>query len=243
MGVVPTMGTGKPSSCATNFAVVERDGVLWIWRGHVLTADASKLPRYPAAEQSLTVDTTLDYDCDWTHVMESNLASPDLTMGETAPAAATSARFNAPNVVHHQRSEGAFYEEMHVVPIAPQRTRVMLRQQFRTEGALSVALQLPGSLPLFTWLVRNWNYRVAAEKYESLMQGQVAQREGDLVARFRAWHEDALENDGQPYFIRWDNREVSRYGPQIDDADTGTYGLKKSYVQNSPKVVYAPLRP
>merc|ERR1712194_604948 len=102
------MGTGKPSSCATNFAVVERDGVLWIWRGHVLTADASKLPRYPAAEQSLTVDTTLDYDCDWTHVMESNLASPDLTMGETAPAAATSARFNAPNVVHHQRSEGAF---------------------------------------------------------------------------------------------------------------------------------------
>ena len=31
--------------------------------------------RYPAAEQSLTVDTTLDYDCDWTHVMESNLVS------------------------------------------------------------------------------------------------------------------------------------------------------------------------
>ena len=61
----------------------------------------------------------------------------------------------------------------------------------------AVAMQLPGSLPLFTWLVRNWNYRVAAEKYESLMQGQVAQREGDLVARFRAWHEDALENDGQ----------------------------------------------
>ena len=136
-------------------------------------------------------------------------------------------------------------------------------------------MQLPGSLPLFIWLVRNWNYRVAKEKYESLIQGQVAQREDDLVARFRAWHENALANHGQarasspfriihqclfrflqcltrsfpssfavqPYFTRWDDREVDRYGPQIDDADTGTYGLKKSYVQNGPKDVYAPLRP
>lgn len=45
----------------------------------------------------------------------------------------------------------------------------------------------------------------------------------------------------QPYFTRWDDREVDRYGPQIDDADTGTYGLKKSYVQNSPTDLYAPL--
>ena len=104
---VPTMGTGKSSACATNFAVAERDGILWIWRGHLLTADASKLPRraaargfergvhctgcalltccvlcgdsrreYPTPSQSLTVDTTLDYDCEWTHVMESNLVRP-----------------------------------------------------------------------------------------------------------------------------------------------------------------------
>ena len=46
------------------------------------------------------------------------------------------------------------------------------------------------------------------------------------MARFRSWHEKAIANDGQPYFIRWDNREMSRYGPQIDDADTGTYGLE-----------------
>ena len=46
----------------------------------------------------------------------------------------------------------------------------------------------------------------------------------------------------QPYFVRWDNRKVSRYGPQIDDADTGTYGLKKVYVQSNPKEVYAPMR-
>ena len=79
-------------------------------------------------------------------------ASPHLTLGETAPAS----EFNAPNVRHeategmragggppadscvvvrvqvvtHQSSEGAllaFDEEMHVVPIAPQRARVMLR--------------------------------------------------------------------------------------------------------------------
>ena len=106
---VPTMGTGKSSACATNFAVAERDGILWIWRGHLLTADASKLPRraaarcferdvhwtgcalltccvlfgdsrreYPTPSQSLTVDTTLDYDCEWTHVMESNLVRPAL---------------------------------------------------------------------------------------------------------------------------------------------------------------------
>ena len=155
-------------------------------------------------------------------------------------------------------------------PDRPPATLCARRQTFRTDGVLSVALQLPGSLELFTWLVRNWNYRVAEEKYESLVQGQGAQREGDdPVARFRSWHEDALANDGQarartsppisnaalaharsvrssfaaqPYFIRWDNREVSRYGPQIDDADTGTYGLKKVYVQNSPKVVFAPMQ-
>lgn len=248
---VPTMGSGKSTACATNFAVVERDGILWIWRGHLLTADASKLPRafqqrHPSsASQGTTVETTLDYDVEWTRVMESNLASPHLDVGEAATGAATGSRFNAPNVVSHPRSEGALLscdEETHVVPIAPQRTRVMLRQQFQADGLLSAALQLPGALPLFTWLVRNWNYRVAEEKYEGLLQGQVAQREGDLVATFRSWHEQALANDGQPYFTRWDNRKRDNYGPQIPDADTGTYGLKKNYVQSNPKVVFAPMR-
>lgn len=93
-------------------------------------------------------------------------------------------------VIYHQRSEGAVYEEVHVVPIAQQRTRVMLRcapkrlctscatdgadrspplamlcarrQQFRTDGALSMALQasnrqLPAHHPWprlasFAWL-------------------------------------------------------------------------------------------
>lgn len=52
---VPTIGgSGKvPASyCATNIATVERDGVLWVWRGNPLTADASKLPRRAAARCS-----------------------------------------------------------------------------------------------------------------------------------------------------------------------------------------------
>lgn len=256
---VPTMGAGKASPCsATHFAVAERDGIVWVWRGHVLTADASKLPkefyyRYPFASQSLTVDTVLDYEMEWTDVMASNLAAPQLThslLGEPARSAAAGGdnqpRFRAPNVVSHARSESAlltFDEETHVVPIAPQRTRVMLRQQFQGAGPLSLALQLPGALPALTWLVRQWNYRVAEEKYDALLQGQPAQGgAAAAVARFRSWHEKAIANDGQPYFIRWDNREMSRYGPQIDDADTGTYGLKVSYVQSTPKEIFAPMR-
>lgn len=249
---VPTMGAGKASPCsATNFAVAERDGIVWVWRGNVLTADASKLPkefyyRYPFASQSLTVDTVLDYEMEWTDVMASNLAAPQLTHSLLGDPAAGGESFRAPNVVSHARSESAlvtFDEETHVVPIAPQRTRVMLRQQFQSAGPLSLALQLPGALPALTWLVRQWNYRVAEEKYDALLQGQPAQGgAAAAVARFRSWHEKAIANDGQPYFIRWDNRQMSRYGPQIDDADTGTYGLKVSYVQSTPKEVFAPMR-
>jgi len=239
---VPTMGSSgrAPSNlCAKNLAVVESDGVLWVWRGHPLAADASKLPRHAIAEQTFAVDTTLDYACEWTRVMENHLAPSTDETGPSSPG--TSARFNAPNVVCHQRREGILYEESHIVPIAPQRTRVMLRQHFEMGPVLSALLQLPGSLPLLTWCVRNWNYRVAQEGYESTVRGQEAQ-DGGVVARFRAWHQDTLASEGQPYFTRWDDKNVPRYGPQVDDAETGTYGLKKNYVQNNPKVVYAPLQ-
>ena len=46
---------------------------------------------------------------------------------------------------------------------------------------------------------------------------------------------------GQPYFGRWDEGERPSYGPQLDDTQAGTYGLKKSYVQNNPAVIYAPM--
>jgi len=49
---VPTMGSDaskSPSgSDCNNFATVELDGMLWVWRGHVLSADATKLPRWAA---------------------------------------------------------------------------------------------------------------------------------------------------------------------------------------------------
>lgn len=242
---VPTMGgsTKMLLNCkSVHFATVERDGIVWVWRGHPLAADASKLPRYTADDRTLTIDTVLDYDLEWTNVMESKLASPHLPVGEAAPSSAMDTEFRAPNVAYHQGSGGTLSEESHIVPIAPKRTRVMMRQRFIMDGVLSVALQLPGSLPFLTWCVRNWNYRVATEKYQDLVRDTEMQAKNDIVAAFRSWHKDACAKFGPSYFTRWDRNEVSGFGPQIDDADSGTYGLKKSYVQKNPKVVYAPLR-
>jgi len=221
---VPTVGVGRKapsgSDCSSR-AVVERDGVLWVWSGQVLTADATKLPRQPASENTVCVDTTLDYGCEWTLVMEKHLESPHLS-SLSEPGRDGEARLEAPNVVHH--SQRGFAEELHVVPIAPQRTRVMLRQRFPQGAVLAALMQLPGAKSVFTLLVRSRNYQVAREDY-SAMHGR-----------------DAHAAVGQQYFGRWDGSERSEYGPQIDDADEGTYGLKRSYVQNNPAVVYAPLQ-
>ena len=35
--------------------------------------------RYPVGEEMLSVDTTLDYGCDWTRVVEASLVSPTFT--------------------------------------------------------------------------------------------------------------------------------------------------------------------
>ena len=47
----------------------------------------------------------------------------------------------------------------------------------------------------------------------------------------------------QPYFTRWDGTGLEpKYGPQTaDDGLTGTYGLKKTYVQETPLAEFAPL--
>eukprot|EP00908_Phaeocystis_cordata_P000642 Transcript_10704.p3 GENE.Transcript_10704~~Transcript_10704.p3 ORF type:complete len:335 (-),score=90.02 Transcript_10704:86-1090(-) len=244
---VPTIGgSGKvPASyCATNIATVERDGVLWVWRGNPLTADASKLPRVPSAGQTLSVDTTLDYGCEWTHIMESSLLAPHTEHHPLATVDDAASRFDAPNVAYHQGSSGAVLkrEEAHVVPISSDRTRVMLRQEFE-HPLLSALLQVPGSVLLLTWLVREWNYKSAHEKYAQLAEAGTVQH--PRLDRFREWHRDTLASEGQPYFTRWDAKQfaVKRYGPQIDDdSESGTVGLKKNYVQNNPTEIYAPLR-
>ena len=73
------------------------------------------------------------------------------------------------------------------MPIAPERTRVMLRQRFPTGPLLSAVLQLPGSMPLLTWLVRNWNYKVAREAYAAIHDRPRADGiRNDLVERIAA---------------------------------------------------------
>ena len=49
---VPTMTSSNdkkslssPSFCGTKFAVVEHEGMVYVWRGNLLAADVRKLPR------------------------------------------------------------------------------------------------------------------------------------------------------------------------------------------------------
>ena len=81
------------SHCAVTHAVTEHEGLVWVWRGSPLTADASKLPTAAAAAdgETLTVDTTLDYDVSWTELVENSLHAPHafwLADGSAPPLAA-----------------------------------------------------------------------------------------------------------------------------------------------------------
>ena len=256
---VPTVSKGvEPGRfCADSLAVTERDGMVWVWRGHTLTADASKLPGDgpAAAIDRLAVDTVLDYACEWDAVVENHL-DPSLlsrmhagslpalitkgfSANETsaAPRATNEeARYEAPNRVSHSGGRSGYAETFHVIPVAPNRARVLLRQRFPKGPALSAVLQIPGAQPLIEWLVRNANYRISSEAY--------ARREGPSEAGggFREWKRAAEAADGPDgvYFQRWGGKE-SRFGPQIDDdAEIGTYGLKRSYTIETPRIEYAP---
>ena len=70
----------------------------------------------------------------------------------------------APNIVHRRGASG-FSEEVHILPIAPDRTRVLLRQRFPEGTPLTKLLQLPAAHGFLTWLVQNWNYHIAFEDY------------------------------------------------------------------------------
>jgi len=243
---VPTMGSDaskSPSgSDCNNFATVELDGMLWVWRGHVLSADATKLPRLCVAEDVLSVDTTLDYGCAWANVIEASLESWNMASLSSGSDAGGDVRFDAPNVVH-RGTKGGISEELHVVPIAPDRTRVMLRQRFPKGPTLSALLQLPGASSVINWMVQNWNYQVAQKDYAAVLdrQGVAGAVASDLVQFFWKWKEEAEATTGQPYFSRWDGGQRPRYGEQNDDGETGTYGLKRSYIKNNPAHAYAPL--
>tara|TARA_B110001452_G_scaffold85667_1_gene70002 strand:- start:2169 stop:2762 length:594 start_codon:yes stop_codon:yes gene_type:complete len=177
--------------------------------------------------------------------------------------------------VVHRGTKGGISEELHVVPIAPDRTRVMLRQRFPKGPTLSALLQLPGASSVINWMVQNWNYQVAQKDYAAVLdrQGVAGAVASDLVQFFWKWKEEAEATTGQvhgstasflpslprthtqpssalstpcalrwqPYFSRWDGGQRPRYGEQNDDGETGTYGLKRSYIKNNPAHAYAPL--
>ena len=67
-------------------------------------------------------------------------------------------------------ARSGFSEEFNIVPIGPQRTRVLLRQRFPKGPILTTLLKIPGVRALLQYLVP-WNYQIGLEDY-SVMQGQ-----------------------------------------------------------------------
>jgi len=224
-------------------AVVEHQGLVYVWRGNVLEADLGLLPtRRTGDMETVPIDTVLDYSVDYSYIVENNLDSPHLLYlhdGSVPPVASIGMkqenlprlklsaftddcgmghlgkfgtgrpkkiiRFDPPNVVRHGGVSG-FEEEFHCVPIAPQRTRVLLRQHLPRGPILSTISSLPGVLPALTILVNNWNYQIALED-SNVMIGQASRIEDwgsprmsigglgdDLIKRMWKWRSAALSN-------------------------------------------------
>jgi len=78
--------TLQPSGAVT--AVATHDGLeyrcedhqelIWLWRGAPELADTAQLPTHPTPEATHTVETILDYGCDWSYIVENNLDTPHL---------------------------------------------------------------------------------------------------------------------------------------------------------------------
>jgi len=257
---VPTMHTGADSkflqgSCATNYACVERAGMVYVWGGNTLEADPRLLPQSKKGEETLYVDTRLDYNVDWTYIVENNLDSPHIYwlhdgsippldslgfnrdnvdrfslrkfkdaigvghVGKTSDKSTTKiVRFDAPNIVRHCGVSG-FSEEFHIIPLSPNRCRVLLRQHFPKGPILSMVASNTLLLFGFQKLMEWWNYIIALEDY-SVMQGQAHNIEDlgaphlnrpglgdDLIADFYSWRQAALKAEGNPYFMQWGNRD------------------------------------
>jgi len=233
---VPTNRQGSgPSSmpknfCATSYAVVERDGLLWVWRGNTLGADLEKLPALAAeteGEGGIWVDTVLDYDCDWTILSERPPLGAFAAKG-TGSAAANSDTSAVPYIARHMHDASGVVTEAHIKPIAPNRARVLLRQRLPDSPLLALLVSLPGGLPLLNFYVRNANSKVAMGDYLALTQQAATTAE-----------------DSVPYFTGWDGLTARerRYGEQIDDEASGTYGLKRNYLQSTPRAAFAPMAP
>lgn len=300
--------TFMKKACLKTYAVQEHEGLVWVWRGNILEADATKLPVTRKDASTYPCDTVLDYNVDWQYLVENNLDSPHLFWlhngsvppvrslnfirekvnqvklkyfrdgsghghyGQTTGGKPKIIRFDAPNIVRHG-GVSSFSEEFHIVPLAPGRTRVLIRQNLPKGPILSTFLSIPFSEPFLQKLVNIWNYHIALEDY-SVMQGQahnvddlgaphlaIGDLGDDLVAHFYKWKNAAVKNDGAlPFFSKWDGkmlnfkaasteREMSQDasfsvvddGKSVDGKDVGTYGILKSYSQQTPTEKYPPV--
>ena len=133
-------------------------------------------------------------------------------------------RFDPPNIVRHDGVSG-FEEELHIVPIAPHRTRVLLRQHLPRGRILSTITGVPGLKLILTLLVNNWNYHIGLED-ACVVQGQASRIEDwgsprlsvggfgdDLIKCYWKWrsdaHEDLKKKTGKnsPYFVEFSGEE------------------------------------
>ena len=264
---IPTIPGGKvPARTASceSYAVEERAGALWVWRGNALSADGRRLPEAPA--EGLSVCTVLDYECDWAAVVAHRLdaeplaAASPLLRALSAGAALGEASFDGPTVARSSASEPRLGEEVSVQPIAPGRCRALARHSFPPSPLLGALQSLPGGEALLCRAVRAEATRAAAEGYEALRArggggGAASPSSAGGGALFREWFARAEEAEGSLYFAGWEGRAAGsqqyvssgvyvRHGQQRDDDEaTGTLGLKRNYRQSNPPLEFGPARP
>jgi len=301
-GSAKFLKTVTSANCGNHRAVVEHEGLVYMWRGNLLEADPSLLPtRRKGDMETVPIDTVLDYAVDYSYIVENNLDSPHLfylhdgsvppiesigMINSNLPKLKLQAftddcgmghlgrlgrngrpkkilRFDPPNIVRHGGVSG-FEEEFHICPIAPQRTRVLLRQHLPRGPILSTLTQLPGMVPMLTLIVNNWNYHIALED-SCVMQGQASRIEDwgmprmnvgglgdDLIKRFWMWrakaHENYQEKHGDlasPYLNSLLENAGSKGGPKSGIPTGTSFGdapdivqtvRRQSQLQNRPLV-------
>ena len=79
---------------------------MWIWRGAPELANTEMLPTHPTPEATHSVETILDYGCDWSYIVENNLDTPHLYWLHDGPIPPTQS-LGCPRK-EHGYSKGAF---------------------------------------------------------------------------------------------------------------------------------------
>ena len=70
--------TIKSAVDGLEYACAEHQDLIWLWRGDPSLRDDAMLPTHPTPEATHTVETILDYGCDWSYIVENNLDTPHL---------------------------------------------------------------------------------------------------------------------------------------------------------------------